>query len=72
LKNFIEQGKKICCDENKLNEKLYEIVKSGAIQKESVIEHIKSKKNETEMEGMRNCNIRDCAAIMKYFGWLED
>lgn len=24
------------------------------------------------MEGMRNCNIRDCAAIMKYFGWLEN
>mmetsp|Transcript_1069 Transcript_1069/g.1080 ORF Transcript_1069/g.1080 Transcript_1069/m.1080 type:complete len:183 (+) Transcript_1069:960-1508(+) len=23
------------------------------------------------MEGMRRCNIRDCAAIMKYFGWLE-
>lgn len=24
------------------------------------------------MEGMRNCNIRDCAAIMKYFGWVEN
>jgi Xaa-Pro aminopeptidase len=21
---------------------------------------------------MRECNIRDCAAIMKYFGWLEN
>lgn len=24
------------------------------------------------MEGMRTCNIKDCAAIMKYFGWLEN
>ena len=24
------------------------------------------------MEGMTHCNIRDCAAIMKYFGWLEN
>jgi len=23
------------------------------------------------MEGMRQCNIRDCAAIMKYFSFLE-
>ena len=24
------------------------------------------------MEGMRNANIRDCAAICKYYGWLEN
>lgn len=21
---------------------------------------------------MRNCHIRDCVALMKYFGWLEN
>jgi Xaa-Pro aminopeptidase len=24
------------------------------------------------MEGMRQCNIRDCAAITKFYGWLEN
>jgi len=24
------------------------------------------------MNGMRNCHIRDTAAVVKYFGWLEN
>jgi Xaa-Pro aminopeptidase len=30
------------------------------------------KKNEIMQEGMRQCNIRDCAAIMKYLAFLEE
>jgi hypothetical protein len=33
---------------------------------------MKSKKNLAEQVGMRNANIRDCAALMKYFSYLED
>jgi Xaa-Pro aminopeptidase len=32
----------------------------------------KALKNETEMEGMRACHIRDGAALSEYFAWLED
>lgn len=32
----------------------------------------KSVKNETELEGMRQCHIRDGAALTEYFAWLED
>ncbi|GFP60516.1 probable Xaa-Pro aminopeptidase P [Trichoderma asperellum] len=32
----------------------------------------KAVKNETEMEGMRACHIRDGAALIQYFAWLED
>ncbi|PNP49929.1 hypothetical protein THARTR1_09260 [Trichoderma harzianum] len=32
----------------------------------------KAIKNETEMEGMRACHIRDGAALIEYFAWLED
>lgn len=28
-------------------------------------------KNPIEREGMRKANVRDCAAIMKYFAFLE-
>lgn len=29
-------------------------------------------KNETELQGMRNCQIRDGAAVIKFLAWLED
>ena len=32
---------------------------------------MKCEKNEVEQAGMRAANIRDCAAIMKYFSYLE-
>jgi Xaa-Pro aminopeptidase len=31
----------------------------------------KTVKNETELEGMRQCHIRDGVALIKYFAWLE-
>lgn len=38
----------------------------------SPIADAKAVKNETELEGMRQCHIRDGAALIKYFAWLED
>jgi Xaa-Pro aminopeptidase len=32
----------------------------------------KAVKNDTELEGMRQCHIRDGAALTAYFAWLED
>lgn len=32
----------------------------------------KSIKNQTELEGMRACHIRDGAALTEYFAWLEE
>ncbi|KAI0413706.1 peptidase M24, structural domain-containing protein [Xylaria grammica] len=32
----------------------------------------KAIKNSTELEGMRTCHIRDGAALIEYFAWLED
>jgi Xaa-Pro aminopeptidase len=63
---------KIAYDENKCSERLYEIIAESSTHKDSIVESLKAVKNQVQMEGMRNSNIRDCAAIMKYFGWLED
>lgn len=38
----------------------------------SPIGDAKAIKNETEMEGMRACHIRDGASLTEYFAWLED
>lgn len=32
----------------------------------------KAVKNETELRGMRECHIRDGAALVQFFAWLED
>ncbi|KAI1129599.1 aminopeptidase-like protein [Nemania abortiva] len=32
----------------------------------------KAIKNEAELEGMRACHVRDGAALIEYFAWLED
>ncbi|KAK6610854.1 metallopeptidase family M24 [Botrytis cinerea] len=37
----------------------------------SPIGDAKSVKNETELEGMRACHVRDGAALIEYFAWLE-
>lgn len=38
----------------------------------SPIGDAKAVKNEAELEGMRACHIRDGAALIEYFSWLED
>ena len=38
----------------------------------SPISEAKAIKNEAELKGMRDCHIRDGAALIQYFAWLED
>ena len=38
----------------------------------SPVEEEKAVKNDTEKEGMKRCHIRDGAALIEYFAWLED
>ena len=38
----------------------------------SPIGDAKAIKNETELEGMRACHVRDGAALIEYLAWLED
>ncbi len=38
----------------------------------SPIEDAKAVKNDVELEGARQCHIRDGAALIEYFSWLED
>lgn len=38
----------------------------------SIVGDLKSIKNETEIQGFRDCHVRDGAALASYFGWLEE
>ncbi|KAF2457175.1 peptidase M24 [Lineolata rhizophorae] len=53
---------------------LYESLGGGDMVEEtrSPIADAKAIKNDTELKGMRECHVRDGAAIIEYFAWLED
>jgi Xaa-Pro aminopeptidase len=38
----------------------------------SLVETAKARKNATEIEGFRRCHVRDGAALVRYFSWLEE
>ncbi|ORX77197.1 putative Xaa-Pro aminopeptidase P [Basidiobolus meristosporus CBS 931.73] len=58
---------------NKASYALYETIGAENVHElRSPISDAKSIKNETELEGMRQCHLRDSAALISYFAWLED
>jgi Xaa-Pro aminopeptidase len=32
---------------------------------------MKARKNDTEVQGFRDCHVRDGVALVRYFSWLE-
>ncbi|KAF7805115.1 aminopeptidase P2 [Senna tora] len=42
-----------------------------AVHKTSPVSYAKAIKNESELEGMRNCHLRDAAALAEFWDWLE-
>ncbi|KAG2127897.1 peptidase M24, structural domain-containing protein [Suillus bovinus] len=48
------------------------IGQDNAILIPSPVATMKAIKNETEIEGFRKCHIRDGAALIRYFAWLEE
>lgn len=68
----------IVADKGSLNQNLFNLITSSfestkyKIIDKDVIEHTKNIKSEREMKGLRDCHVRDGAALVKYFAWLED
>ncbi|KAF9167479.1 hypothetical protein DFQ26_004432 [Actinomortierella ambigua] len=44
----------------------------NVIEARSPVTDAKAIKNEVEMEGIRQCHLRECAALINYYSWLED
>ncbi|PHT63186.1 hypothetical protein T459_32995 [Capsicum annuum] len=43
-----------------------------AVYRSSPVALSKAVKNDSELEGMRNCHLRDAAALAQFWAWLED
>lgn len=65
------QNQTVWIDPTTVNWKLRIIVGSQAIEKTSPITLPKSLKNDTEIEGIRRCHIRDGVALTAFLHWLE-
>lgn len=46
--------------------------KNNTVEARSPVIDAKAIKNETELFGIRQCHLRDAAAVINYFAWLED
>ncbi|KAK3829269.1 MAG: Creatinase/aminopeptidase [Benniella sp.] len=46
--------------------------KGKVVEGRSPVTDAKAIKNETELNGMRRCHLRDAAAVINYFAWLEE
>ncbi|KAF9956664.1 hypothetical protein BGZ72_002593 [Mortierella alpina] len=46
--------------------------KENTVEARSLVTDAKAVKNEAELKGIRQCHLRDAAAVINYFAWLED
>lgn len=73
LPTYNRAGKSVWLDPGFTSQRIALALSKGArlLAKESPITLFKSAKNATELKGMRDCHVRDGAAVVKFFYWLE-
>lgn len=63
---------KVWIDPKSINQAIYSTVKDvSVIEQESPIVSLKAQKNQKELKGMRECHIRDGAAVVEFLAWLD-
>lgn len=68
----------VVADKESINQNLFNLLTNSfeiskfKIIDQDVIEHTKNIKSEREMKGLRDCQVRDGAALVAYFAWLEN
>ena len=67
----LTQGKKILTDASSLNYAIFDAVKAEFVFQNSIAKELKAIKNEVEIEGAKNCMLKDGVAMTKFFIWLE-
>ncbi|KYH35973.1 putative peptidase [Clostridium tepidiprofundi DSM 19306] len=70
----IEQNETIIFDPSKTNFWLYSSIKPNVkkVEELNITTKLKSIKNSVEIENLKNCEIRDCIAVVKFMKWLEE
>lgn len=73
LQNLNEKSH-VLVDGNRINQSLYEAIPSSSTIKlaSSIVTHLKSQKNEVELDGFCQAMVKDGVALTKFFMWLEE
>ena len=72
LTSFANSGIKVGVHMDTCNAELHRLLKDVAVKADNTIKDTKAAKNPIEQAGMIACHIRDCAAVVKYFAFLEE
>ena len=67
----IKKEKKILTDPSSLNYAIFHGVEAEFVFQNSIVKELKAIKNEVEIEGAKNCMLKDGVALTKFFIWLE-
>lgn len=71
LLNEVPKEKTIITDPSTLNYSCFNAVSGRFIYQNSIVKELKAIKNEIEIEGAKNCMLKDGVALTKFFIWLE-
>ena len=67
----LTENKKVVTDPSVLNFASFDGVKGEFIFQDSLVQHLKSIKNEVEIENAKKCMVKDGVALVRFFRWLK-
>ncbi|MCG2430306.1 aminopeptidase P family protein [Aequorivita xiaoshiensis] len=68
----LDVNKKIITDLSSLNYAVFNAIQSKFLFQNSIARELKAIKNEIEINGSKNCMVKDGVALTKFFIWLEN
>ncbi|MFA8435505.1 MAG: aminopeptidase P family protein [Marinifilaceae bacterium] len=61
----------VLIDQSRTNRKIYDHISANIIERENPSQLLKSQKNSTEIEGMKQAMVKDGVALTHFYYWLE-
>jgi Xaa-Pro aminopeptidase len=61
----------VLIDQSRTNRKIYDHISANIIERENPSQLLKSQKNSTEIEGMKQAMVKDGVALTHFYHWLE-
>ncbi|KAG5502984.1 hypothetical protein JKF63_04757 [Porcisia hertigi] len=72
----LQPGRRALIDERQTSEAVFRILKDAGAETVRVVcgpaQKLKGIKNEVELQGFRDCHVRDGSALTRYLAWLHD
>ncbi len=70
--NQIDENVRIMVDPSQCNALVFESINGEIIESKSIVKHLKAQKNKIEIGHIKNCMIKDGAALANAFYWMEN